>query len=237
MTHPAKPALRALRYPFDDATYHPPVTQAFGNVAPFEPAVYSYGDGCYGWTWEPGCTQANTHTGIDWGLDANTPLLAVAAGTVRACTPPAESFGFGFLTILDHGDRLLSFYAHQSRFGCTPGQTVRAGEAMGFVGNTGNSSGAHLHFALGMDDGNQYFCFFSPLPYLTYQPAPAGYPTAGKYRVLVDMFLRTEPDLKAPHGRLVKKGEVLTAYKGWTTHFRAVEPLGHWAWAPNLSSA
>jgi hypothetical protein len=241
MTHPSKPALQALRLPYDDKTYHPAITQAFGVVSAMEPAVYDYGDGVYGWVWEPGASQNNTHTGIDWGLDGGTPLLAVATGTVRACTPPDMSYGFGNLTILDHGNRLLSFYAHQSRFGCTPGQTVRKGDTIGYVGTTGNSTGDHLHFATGMDDLAGYYDFFSPTPYLLYQvPQDVQLPTAARYKVLVDMFMRTAAQLDAPHGVLVKAGTIVVATGGWTTHWRQCRtPDAHtgWLFAANLSAA
>jgi murein DD-endopeptidase MepM/ murein hydrolase activator NlpD len=241
MSHPAKPALRSIHQPYDTDQFHPPITQAFGNVLAMEPAVFSYGDGVYGWLWEPGCTQNNTHTGIDYGLAGGTPLLAVAAGTVLACTPPAQSYGFGNLTILDHGGGLLSFYAHQREFDCVPGQSVRQGQQIGRVGTTGNSTGDHLHFATGSPDGSGYYVFYDPTPYLLYGvPAEKQYPTAGKYRVLVDMFLRTEPKTDASHGALVRKGDILEAQKGWTSHWRycrASKGDEGWAYAVNLSAA
>ncbi len=238
MAHPPKPPLRSLRRPFNDQQYPVTITQAYGNIASFEPATFDFGDGVIGWIWEPGCTEDNIHGGVDYALDGGVPLLAVANGTVKSCTPPQASYGLGNLTIVDHGDRLLSLYAHQSRFGCTPGQTVKSGEVMGYVGTTGNSSGNHLHFALGMDDLNGWYCHFSPVPYLNTPPPPAtGYPTAGRYRVLTEMFLRTQPAKDAPHGRLVRVGDVLVASGGWTTSWREVDGGAAWAFAPNLAKA
>jgi murein DD-endopeptidase MepM/ murein hydrolase activator NlpD len=244
MTHPAKPALRSLRQPYDTTKYHPPITQEFGNVASFEPSVFDYHDGIYGWIWESGATQNTTHTGKDFGLNSGTPLLAVADGTVRACSPPAASYGFGNLTILDVGGGLLVFYAHQSQFGCAPGQKLSAGQEMGYVGSTGNSSGPHLHFATGMDDLHGYYYFFSPDPYLLYAVPPAAqYPTAGKYKVLIAMYLRTEPKTDASHGAFVETGDILSAVGGpdsWTTSWRLVTTAAGaegWAFAPNLQAA
>lgn len=242
MTHPAKPALRALRRPFDDATYHPPVTQEFGYNNPgLEPSCFDYHDGVYGFSWESGSSQGSWHLGIDYGLNDGTPLLAVASGTVRDCINPASSFGFGNLTILDVGGGLLVFYAHQKSFGCTPGQKVSAGQKIGLVGSTGNSTGPHLHFALAVDDGAGYFDFYSPVPYLLYQePEEVQLPTAGRYKVLVSMFMRTDPNVGAPHGAFVTAGEIVEAQKGWTTHWRySSNSKGDegWLFAQNLAAA
>ncbi len=53
---------------------------------------------------------------------------------------------YGNNTLVDHGDGLSTFYAHQTSFAVSPGQRVKAGETIGYVGSTGYSSGPHLHF-------------------------------------------------------------------------------------------
>lgn len=238
MSHPPKPVLRPLSRPYDETRYSPPITQAYGNIADFEPATYDYHDGCIGWVWEPGCTSKNIHGGIDYGLAAGTPVLAAASGTVRSAGWDAT--GFGNLTVIDHGNRLLTFYAHQASMSVVSGKHVMDGQKIGTVGTTGNSTGPHLHFACGMDDGLGYWDFFSPVPYITYVSTPAEqYPTGAAYKVIVPMYLRSAPELKAPHvGALLPVGMILRSHGGWSTHWRgALTPDGRdgFAFAKNLS--
>lgn len=54
--------------------------------------------------------------------------------------------GYGQLVLVDHGGGIVTAYAHQSRLAVSSGQTVSAGQTLGYVGSTGNVTGAHLHF-------------------------------------------------------------------------------------------
>jgi murein DD-endopeptidase MepM/ murein hydrolase activator NlpD len=83
------------------------------------------------------------HAGIDLAAPTGTPIRAAAAGRVIL----AESTGgYGNYTCVDHGNSVSTCYAHQSRFGTARGAVVEQGELIGYVGNTGHSFGAHLHF-------------------------------------------------------------------------------------------
>lgn len=83
------------------------------------------------------------HAGIDIGAAEGTPIQAAAGGQVVMA---GWNGGYGNYTCIDHGGGLSTCYAHQSSIGVSAGQTVSQGEAIGAVGNTGNSFGAHLHF-------------------------------------------------------------------------------------------
>jgi murein DD-endopeptidase MepM/ murein hydrolase activator NlpD len=83
------------------------------------------------------------HAGIDLAAATGTPIRAAASGRVILAAPTG---GYGNYTCIDHGKSISTCYAHQSRFGTTRGATVKQGEVMGYVGNTGHSFGAHLHF-------------------------------------------------------------------------------------------
>lgn len=83
------------------------------------------------------------HTGIDLGAPSGTPIRAADDGFVVAA---GWRGGYGLATIIDHGGSLATLYAHQSRLGVFPGQRVRRGEVIGYVGSTGYSTGPHLHF-------------------------------------------------------------------------------------------
>jgi len=87
-----------------------------------------------------------THEGLDIAAPAGTPIAAAASGTVVLMQSEAESGGYGLFTCVDHGGGLSTCYAHQSEFGTSVGASVKQGEVIGYVGNTGNSFGDHVHF-------------------------------------------------------------------------------------------
>jgi murein DD-endopeptidase MepM/ murein hydrolase activator NlpD len=86
------------------------------------------------------------HAGIDFGVPEGTPIHAADAGKVVLMQGTGSSGGYGNYTCIQHGGSLTSCYAHQSRFGTSMGASVRQGQVIGYVGNTGHSFGAHLHF-------------------------------------------------------------------------------------------
>jgi murein DD-endopeptidase MepM/ murein hydrolase activator NlpD len=90
----------------------------------------------FGWRW------GRMHEGIDIGVGSGTPIRAAAGGTVIYA---GWMGGYGNLTIIDHGNGLATAYAHQSAF-AVGGGAVSQGTVIGYVGTTGNSTGAHLHF-------------------------------------------------------------------------------------------
>jgi murein DD-endopeptidase MepM/ murein hydrolase activator NlpD len=83
------------------------------------------------------------HAGLDIGAPEGAPIRAAAAGRVVLA---GWQGGYGLYTCIQHSGSLATCYAHQSRLGTSTGATVGQGEVMGYVGNTGNSFGAHLHF-------------------------------------------------------------------------------------------
>ena len=85
------------------------------------------------------------HTGIDYRADTGTPVVASRSGKVIETTG-GWSGGWGISVVLDHGSGLTSRYAHLSRTAVTVGQTVSQGNVVGYSGNTGFSTGPHLHF-------------------------------------------------------------------------------------------
>ena len=83
------------------------------------------------------------HEGIDISVPVGTPIRAVADGrTIIA----AYTGGYGNYTCIDHGGHLSSCYAHQNGYNTSVGQMVKQGQVIGSSGNTGNSTGPHLHF-------------------------------------------------------------------------------------------
>nr|WP_232369491.1 peptidoglycan DD-metalloendopeptidase family protein [Leptospira abararensis] len=84
------------------------------------------------------------HSGIDLPASIGTPIKAVSDGKVwRTIT---TSGGYGMLTILSHKNNIFTYYAHQNERQVKEGDSVRSGDIIGQVGNTGKSTGPHLHF-------------------------------------------------------------------------------------------
>ncbi|MFT5832023.1 MAG: murein DD-endopeptidase MepM/ murein hydrolase activator NlpD [Candidatus Paceibacteria bacterium] len=99
----------------------------------------------------PGIYGRAYHPGVDFGAPRGTPIKAPLAGTVRAVgntDAVPGCYSWGKWTLIDHANGLSTMYAHQDVIGVSPGQKVATGEVIGYVGNTGLSTGPHLHFTL-----------------------------------------------------------------------------------------
>ncbi|HEV2999495.1 MAG TPA: peptidoglycan DD-metalloendopeptidase family protein [Solirubrobacteraceae bacterium] len=83
------------------------------------------------------------HAGLDIAAPEGTPIRAAQSGRVVLL---GWTGGYGNYTCVQHGGSLSTCYAHQSRYGTSMGASVSQGQVIGYVGNTGHSFGAHLHF-------------------------------------------------------------------------------------------
>ncbi|MDX6683777.1 MAG: hypothetical protein QOG94_3816 [Solirubrobacteraceae bacterium] len=101
------------------------------------------------------------HAGIDIAAASGTPIHAADNGRVVLMQGIGASGGYGNYTCVQHTATLSTCYAHQSRFGTSMGANVSKGQVIGFVGNTGHSFGAHLHFEVRINGTP-----VSPLSYL-----------------------------------------------------------------------
>jgi len=91
-----------------------------------------------------GYRRGRYHNGIDINLNTGDTVVAAFSGKVRYAR--YNDSGFGNLVIIRHYNGLETFYAHLSKLSVVPNQLVKAGDLIGLGGNTGRSSGAHLHF-------------------------------------------------------------------------------------------
>lgn len=106
----------------------------------------------------PGVYKNNMHNGIDLGAPTGTTVYAPLTGTIRAtgntdAVPGCYSWGKWIL--IDHPNGLSSLFAHLSHIGVEAGQSVSTGDIVGYVGNTGYSTGPHLHYTLYVSDAVQ----------------------------------------------------------------------------------
>jgi LysM repeat protein len=92
------------------------------------------------------------HPGIDIALSEGSGVFASDTGTVTFAG--WNIYGYGNLIVVNHGNGFETFYGHLSGINVFPGQVVNQGQAIGAVGNTGNSSGPHIHFEI-RTGGNQ----------------------------------------------------------------------------------
>jgi murein DD-endopeptidase MepM/ murein hydrolase activator NlpD len=90
-----------------------------------------------------GMRWGRLHAGIDIPAPIGTRIVAADKGTVVLAGPTG---GYGNYTCVQHTRSLSTCYGHQSRILVSPGDDVRAGQVIGLSGNTGNSTGPHLHF-------------------------------------------------------------------------------------------
>src|SRR3990167_2980586 len=96
------------------------------------------------------------HPGIDMGTPRGTSIHAPLSGTVRATGNTdlvPGCYSWGKWTLIDHANGLSTLYAHQDVISVTPGQKVTTGEIIGYSGNTGYSTGPHLHFTVYVKEG------------------------------------------------------------------------------------
>jgi murein DD-endopeptidase MepM/ murein hydrolase activator NlpD len=84
--------------------------------------------------------------GIDFGAPIGTTVRAAAAGTVILAKGGGYNGGFGTYIVIDHGDGTQTLYAHLSQLNTSVGEKVNQGEKIAESGNTGHSTGPHLHF-------------------------------------------------------------------------------------------
>ena len=110
-----------------------------GATTPIAPGSYTLGS-----HWKEYGSWARWHTGQDFVASTGTPIVAVAAGVVASA--PSVGGWAGTHVVINHANGGSTLYAHMSRRVVRPGQVVKAGQLIGYVGDTGRSFGSHLHF-------------------------------------------------------------------------------------------
>ena len=99
--------------------------------------------GSFGERIDPFNGEGAFHRGVDIATDYGTPVIAPADGTI---TFADFMNGYGRAIVLDHSQGITTLYGHLSGFAVTPGQKVQRGDVLGYVGQSGRSTGPHLHY-------------------------------------------------------------------------------------------
>lgn len=102
---------------------------------------------------------SSNHQGVDIAVSEGTPIVAAGDGTVVTATYSASA---GNYIMLYHGNSLYTVYMHASKLAVEEGATVKAGNVIAYVGSTGVSTGAHLHFGISING-----VYVDPLNYVT----------------------------------------------------------------------
>jgi murein DD-endopeptidase MepM/ murein hydrolase activator NlpD len=120
-------------------------TEALAGATPSLWPTYGWLTGTFGGRPDPFTGEPAFHQGIDISTEKGQPVYATANGTVDSAAPSGD---YGNMITIRHDFGLATRYGHLSRFNVKVGQSVSRGDVIGFVGSTGRSTGAHLHYEI-----------------------------------------------------------------------------------------
>lgn len=113
-------------------------------MVPTQPPVNGANLGsAFGWRIDPMTGTSALHTGLDFPAEPGTPIYSAAGGVVVAQEYHPQ---YGNMVVIDHGNDLVTLYAHASRIWVKKGDLVKRGQKVAEVGTSGRSTGPHLHF-------------------------------------------------------------------------------------------
>jgi murein DD-endopeptidase MepM/ murein hydrolase activator NlpD len=136
--------------------------EALASATPSIWPTHGWLTGTFGGRSDPFTGEPGYHQGLDISTEKGQPVYATADGTVESSSYTGD---YGNLIVIEHGFGLVTRYGHLSAFGVKPDQIVKRGDIIGYVGSTGRSTGAHLHYEILANDRH-----INPLQLLT-QPA------------------------------------------------------------------
>jgi murein DD-endopeptidase MepM/ murein hydrolase activator NlpD len=148
-----------------------------------QPVQNSHLGSAFGWRIDPFTGRSALHTGLDFQAEPGTAILAAAGGVVVAQEVHPQ---YGNMVEIDHGNDLITRYAHASRVWVKKGDLIKRGQKVADVGTTGRSTGPHLHFEVlvqGVPQDPQKFLAAGQnlaRPHLAKAVAPAALQVAGR---------------------------------------------------------
>jgi murein DD-endopeptidase MepM/ murein hydrolase activator NlpD len=128
-----------------DTAYFAPNGQSMPKAFLRSPVEFTRISSKYGRRYHPVLGRMRNHTGIDYAARAGTPIRATGSGVI---VYRGRNGGYGNFVLIRHGNRYSTAYGHMSRFarGQSVGSRVEQGQVIGYVGNSGRSTGPHLHY-------------------------------------------------------------------------------------------
>jgi murein DD-endopeptidase MepM/ murein hydrolase activator NlpD len=147
-----------LRYVRSDVEKREALASATPSIWP----AHGWLTGTFGGRSDPFSGEPAFHQGLDISTEKGEPVFATADGTIESASFSGD---YGNLIAITHGFGLVTRYGHLSAFAVKPGQTVKRGAVIGYVGATGRATGSHLHYEI-LASGR----LINPLQLLT-QPA------------------------------------------------------------------
>ena len=138
----------------EDVEIYTKTLAATPDIWPVRGVITSY----YGYRRSPFGGGTDFHLGIDIGVNYNTPVLATAPGTV---VERRYVYGYGYYLTIDHGMGFKTRYAHLNKYNVQLGDIVEKGQVIAYSGNSGASTGPHLHYEVWLKNATQ-----NPLNYL-----------------------------------------------------------------------
>jgi len=130
-----------LRYVRRDVERREALAAATPSIWP----AHGWLTGTFGGRSDPFTGEPGYHQGLDISTEKGQPVFATADGTIESA---AYTGDYGNLIVVQHGFGLVTRYGHLSAFHVKPGQAVKRGEVIGYVGATGRATGAHLHYEI-----------------------------------------------------------------------------------------
>lgn len=135
----------------------------------------------FGWRTHPIYKTDEFHPGMDFAAPEGTEIYATGDGVIEVADASAQ--GYGNRVVIDHGNNYKTLYGHMTRFAVKPGEKVKRGQVIGYVGSTGLSTAPHVHYEVikngeKMNPVNYYYSDLSPEEYqrlieLSAQPSQA----------------------------------------------------------------
>ncbi len=116
-----------------------------GTLPNSSPVDAAFNSSSYGWRIDPFNGNKAFHEGLDFSADTGTPIFAAAGGIVTSAEYMPD---YGKIVIINHGSGLETRYAHASKLLVKVGERVKKGQLVAEVGNTGRSTGSHLHYEI-----------------------------------------------------------------------------------------
>ena len=140
-------------------------------IPPMNPDAKKYRlSSSFGYRKDPFTGRSKRHTGVDFAMKPGIPIYSTGDGVVESVK--FELFGYGNQVVIDHGFGYKTRYAHLKSVGVGEGMKVKRGECIGLSGNSGRSSGPHLHYEV-LYKGN----YVNPANYFDLSITPDEYAT------------------------------------------------------------